>query len=103
MVVAGASHSFALTADGALYSWGAGQCGRLGHGDESKQLLPTRVDALSSVKVVSVSGGAFHSVAADERGDVYGWGEGDGASLGLQLTQDQLKPRQYPNWLKAAL
>jgi len=48
-------------------------------------------------------GRRVHSVAADERGDVYGWGEGDGASLGLQLTQDQLKPRQYPNWLQAAL
>ena len=60
------------------------------------RVLPAR-------QVGSVSGGAFHSVAADERGDVYGWGEGDGASLGLQLTQDQLKPRQYPNWLKAAL
>ena len=38
------------THPGALYSWGAGQCGRFGHGDESKQLLPKRVDALSSVK-----------------------------------------------------
>ena len=54
-------------------------------------------------QVVSVSGGAFHSVAADEIGDVYGWGEGDGASLGLQLTQHQLKPRQYPNGFQAAL
>ena len=45
-------------------------------------------------QIVSVSGGAFHSLAADERGNVYGWGDGDGASLGLQLTQDQLEPRQ---------
>ena len=36
------------THPGALYSWGAGQCGRLGHGDESKQLLPKRVDALAA-------------------------------------------------------
>ena len=44
-----------------------------------------------------------HHYSPDEGEGLDGWGEGDGASLGLQLTQDQLKPRQYPNWLQAAL
>lgn len=102
-VVAGASHSFALTTEGALYSWGAGQCGRLGHGNEEKQLVPKRVQGLVGACIMAVSGGAFHSVAADERGAVYGWGDGDGASLGLRLDSDQLEPRQYPGGLRVAL
>ena len=47
-VVAGASHSFAITTDGALFSWGAGQCGRLGHGDEESQKAPLRVAGLQA-------------------------------------------------------
>ena len=41
---AGSRHSLALTADGAVVTWGKGECGRLGHGeDESNQLLPKKV------------------------------------------------------------
>lgn len=102
-VVAGASHSFAVTSEGELYSWGAGQCGRLGHGNEDKQLEPKRVQALLGLIIMAVSGGAFHSVAADEHGRVYGWGDGDGASLGLRLDADQLEPRRYPGELRVAV
>jgi len=102
-VVAGASHSFAITTDGALFSWGAGQCGRLGHGDEESQKAPLRVAGLQAVKVRAVSGGAFHSLAADEHGGLHGWGDGDGASLGLNLTQDQLVPTRYDAGLRVAL
>ena len=51
----------------------------------------------------AVSGGAFHSLAADEHGALHGWGDGDGASLGLELTQDQLVPTQYDPSLRVAL
>ena len=151
--MAGASHSFAITTDGALFSWGAGQCGRLGHGDEESQKAPLRVAGLQAharthtraehthahthtrtrahththtrthtrtrahtctqcipyhaglqaVKIRAVSGGAFHSLAADEHGGLHGWGDGDGASLGLNLTQDQLLPTRYDAGLRVAL
>ena len=32
-VVAGGEHSAAITEDGALYTWGKGSYGRLGHGE----------------------------------------------------------------------
>ena len=32
-VVAGGEHSAAITRDGALYTWGKGSYGRLGHGE----------------------------------------------------------------------
>ena len=40
---AGASHSAAVTEDGALWTWGAGQYGRLGHGNEEHFFVPTEV------------------------------------------------------------
>ena len=43
-VSAGPMHSFALTADGAVWSWGMGGLGQLGHGDEEKQLVPKVID-----------------------------------------------------------
>mmetsp|Transcript_30538 Transcript_30538/g.90685 ORF Transcript_30538/g.90685 Transcript_30538/m.90685 type:complete len:82 (+) Transcript_30538:186-431(+) len=46
-VSAGASHSLALTADGAFWSWGGGGEGQLGHGIEQNQPLPSPPMALS--------------------------------------------------------
>ena len=41
-VSAGDAHSLALTADGAVWSSGAGGYGRLGHGDQQRQLCCQR-------------------------------------------------------------
>jgi alpha-tubulin suppressor-like RCC1 family protein len=38
-------HSVAVTEDGALWTWGEGKRGRLGHGDEEDRWVPTRVAA----------------------------------------------------------
>ena len=45
-VSAGLGHSLAITADGAVLTWGEGETGCLGHGeDRSNQLLPKKVEA----------------------------------------------------------
>ena len=42
-VSAGACDGLAITANGAVFTWGEGECGCLGHGEElSNQLLPIR-------------------------------------------------------------
>lgn len=38
-VSAGGSHSAAITEDGALYTWGKGSYGRLGHGEHSRGMM----------------------------------------------------------------
>ena len=44
-VAAGACHSLAITADGAVFTWGKGEGGFLGHGEDlSDQLLPKKVE-----------------------------------------------------------
>ena len=43
---AGFFFSVALTADGALHTWGHGVGGKLGHGDEEEQATPCLVGAM---------------------------------------------------------
>ena len=45
-VSAGFRHSLALAADGAVFTWGHGFHGCLGHGEDlSNQLLPKKIEA----------------------------------------------------------
>ena len=74
-VAAGENHSMALTEGGAVWSWGCGEDGRLGHGDEQYQLLPTKIEAFAGQRVIAVSAGAHDSFAitADESSRGAGW------------------------------
>ena len=87
-------HSLALTADGALWSWGWGEDGTLGHGDEQSQPLPKKVEALAERRVVAVSAGGAHSLAITADGAVLSWGEGASGQLGHGDQQDQLLPKK---------
>ena len=94
-VAAGAVHSLAITESGALYSWGDGDHGKLGHGDEELQDdayldLPKRVAALQGV--CCVAAGACHTVAVAKNGTAHGWGVGEDETLGLQLTENRNTP-----------
>jgi len=42
-VACGGAHTLALSQQGAVYSWGRGSNGRLGHGDETSRLVPTLI------------------------------------------------------------
>ena len=42
-VACGSGHSAAITANGELYTWGQGDQGRLGHGDDASQTKPKQV------------------------------------------------------------
>jgi alpha-tubulin suppressor-like RCC1 family protein len=44
---AGEAHSAAVTEDGALWTWGSGHRGRLGHGDGNQEPLPNKVTTVT--------------------------------------------------------
>ena len=91
-VSAGGSHSLALTADGAVWSWGGGSDGQLGHGNQQRQLLPRRVETLAGQRVVAVSAGGNHSLVITASGAVWSWGLG--GSLGHGDQRNQLLPKK---------
>ena len=70
-VAAGSSHSLALTAEGALFSFGRGDYGQLGHGDTANQQQPKRVVALAKERVVGVAAGSRHSLALTAEGSLF--------------------------------
>ena len=92
-VSAGASHSLAVTADGAVWSWGNGGQGRLGHGDEQNQLLPKKIEAFAGRRVIAVSAGVVHSLAITADGAVWSWGGGGSGRLGHGNEQRPLLPK----------
>ena len=51
-IACGSSHSAAITSSGELYTWGCGEYGRLGHGDNVTQLRPKQVKALAGQRLV---------------------------------------------------
>jgi len=93
-VSAGEHHSLTLTADGAVWSWGNGLYGRLGHGDQQIQLLPKKVEAFAGRRVVTVSAGVYHSLALTADSAVWSWGWGAYGQLGHGDEQNQLLPKK---------
>ena len=72
----GNNHCAAISScDASLYTWGWGQFGRLGTGDERGRDRPTHVEALSDLApLATVSCGSAHTLVSTVDGDVYGFG-----------------------------
>ncbi|XP_045760290.1 probable E3 ubiquitin-protein ligase HERC2 isoform X8 [Maniola jurtina] len=83
-IACGSAHSACVTARGHLYTWGLGEYGRLGHGDDVTQLLPKMVEALAGFRVIQVACGSrdAQTLALTACGKVFSWGDGDFGKLG---------------------
>ena len=81
-VSAGYGHALAITADGAVWSWGDAVAGQLGHGGMESRLQPSKIEALEGRRVVAVSAGGGHSLALTVDGAVYSWGTGPLGRIG---------------------
>ncbi|XP_004069771.1 RCC1 domain-containing protein 1 isoform X1 [Oryzias latipes] len=79
----GGEHVILLTATGAVYTWGQGSHGQLGHGGLLPEEEPRTVEALWGMKMSSVSAGGWHSVCISDAGDLYVWGWNESGQLGL--------------------
>lgn len=77
-VDAGLRHVVALSETGDVYCWGhskKGQCAVEGDKPPLKVTSPTKVEFPdSTVRVVSVYAGSYHSVALTDQGQVFVWG-----------------------------
>ncbi|XP_037823677.1 probable E3 ubiquitin-protein ligase HERC2 [Lucilia sericata] len=95
-IACGSSHSAAITSAGELYTWGLGEYGRLGHGDNATQLKPKLVAGLSGKRVIQVACGSrdAQTLALTEDGAVYSWGDGDFGKLGRGGSEGSSVPHE---------
>ena len=76
-VALGSGFTLAVTDAGAVFSFGSGTRGLLGHGSLEHEVLPRRIKALAKMELfVAVAAGRYHALALTEGGELYGWGVG---------------------------
>lgn len=96
----GMSHSASII-DGRVYTWGEGQWGRLGLGNNEDCLEPRMVETLANFEIVAVACGSYHTLVLSKDGDVFafGWNKGGRLGVGLQTTLVSLEePLKLPRF-----
>jgi len=78
----GSGHTCVLTQDGEVFTWGRGDDGRLGHGDNGWKYVPRLVAALTGQVVTQITCGSYHTAAVTNNGELFTWGGGMYGKLG---------------------
>lgn len=80
----GKDHTVTLTKDGAVFTFGSGQYGQLGHNSFEDELRPRLVAELWGAKVIKIACGRHHTLVLTDRTDrkVYSFGRGEKGQLG---------------------
>ena len=98
-IEAGVYHGIALTTHGEVYSWGWNGSGARGQGtsgsSNTQELrVPTKVERqyFHDKKIIDIAAGDQVSVALNEDGEVFTWGNGALGGLGTGNTTNQNRP-----------
>ncbi|KPA12012.1 BNR repeat domain protein [Candidatus Magnetomorum sp. HK-1] len=85
-IAAGDSHSMLLFENGQVWTWGDNTSGQLGIGSIVSSIIPVRVLQANSSdpleNIVSISAGAFHSMALSNEGHIWTFGLNANGQLG---------------------
>ncbi|KAL0272513.1 UNVERIFIED_CONTAM: hypothetical protein PYX00_005450 [Menopon gallinae] len=93
-IACGEDFSAFLSADGGVFTCGAGQYGQLGHGSTSNEILPRKVMELMGSTVTQISCGRRHTLAlVPSRGRVYAFGLGGAGQLGTRMNSNSTTPQ----------
>ena len=82
-IAAGSFHVLAMTKDGTVYSWGHGEYGQLGHQKTGNEATPRAIETLNRKGVVKIRAGGWHSACITAGGQLFTWGRGEYARLGM--------------------
>lgn len=93
-IACGSGHTVVLTTEGEVYTWGRGDDGRLGHGDNGWKYVPRITNSLSGTTVVQVTCGSYHTAAVTQNGELYTWGGGMYGKLGHSNESGQATPKR---------
>lgn len=81
-IACGSGHTVVLTDKGEVYTWGRGDDGRLGHGDNGWKFVPRMVEELRGKSIRQVTCGSYHTAAVTVSGELFTWGGGMYGKLG---------------------
>jgi len=81
-IACGSGHTVVLSTDGEVYTWGRGDDGRLGHGDNGWKYVPRLAQSLAGQRIVQVTCGSYHTAAVSNLGELFTWGGGMYGKLG---------------------
>ena len=85
------SHGLVLLANGQMAGWGANDFGQVQAGQAVFLNAPLRLN-LPGTKAIAVTTGSRHSLAVDETGKVWAWGDNSSGQLGLGHTRPVSSP-----------
>ena len=75
--------SMAIDEKGDLWTWGYNKYGQLGNETTSTYYAPTKkITNDEETKFKEISAGYYHSMAVDEKGDLWTWGYNNNGQLG---------------------
>eukprot|EP00980_Cylindrotheca_fusiformis_P015257 scaffold4243_cov126-Cylindrotheca_fusiformis.AAC.3 len=81
-IACGSGHTVVLSTEGEVFTWGRGDDGRLGHGDNGWKYVPRITQSLAGQVVTQVTCGSYHTAAVSGNGDLFTWGGGMYGKLG---------------------
>ncbi|KAL7516639.1 hypothetical protein ACHAWX_001630 [Stephanocyclus meneghinianus] len=93
-IACGSGHTVVLTVEGEVYTWGRGDDGRLGHGDNGWKYVPRLTHSLTGQIITRVTCGSYHTAAVSSNGDLYTWGGGMYGKLGHGNESGHSTPRR---------
>lgn len=99
-IIAGSGHSSALDDLGRIWSWGGNSNGELGLGDTTTRTAPSLVAMPANVSAftqLTTSRASGNSLALDQNGNIWGWGQNASGMLGTGGTGSLNKPTRMGN------
>lgn len=91
-IACGGAHGIAVFECGDVATWGRGQAGALGHGDETTITVPRFISSLQGIRISHAAAGWNHSAFVTDNGALYTCGDGTFGQLGHGHTESRLVP-----------
>ena len=93
LVIAKEYRTHALTADGRVWSWGYNGFGELGDGTQTTRNSPVPLaNQAGMAKIVQIDAGRYFSLALDENGALWAWGDNGNQQISKDATFQYLTP-----------
>jgi len=88
------NHTVALKSDGKVWTWGYNKDGQLGNNNAGvDSAVPVEVKSnIGSRTMESVAAGSYHSLAIEDNGNLWAWGDNAGGQLGAGDNLDHAAP-----------